>query len=30
MRVIEVTAFGGPEALQVVERPDPAPRRARC
>ena len=23
MRVIEVTAFGGPEALHVVERPDP-------
>jgi NADPH2:quinone reductase len=23
MRVIEVTAFGGPEALRVVERPDP-------
>ena len=23
MRVVEVAAFGGPEALQVVERPDP-------
>ncbi len=23
MRVIEVTAFGGPEALRIVERPDP-------
>ena len=23
MRVIEVTAFGGPEALHVVERADP-------
>ena len=25
MRVIEVTRFGGPEVLQVVERPDPEP-----
>ena len=25
MRVIEVTAAGGPEVLQVVERPDPTP-----
>jgi NADPH:quinone reductase len=25
MRVVEVTAFGGPEVLQVAERPDPEP-----
>ena len=23
MRVAEVTAFGGPEVLQIAERPDP-------
>jgi len=26
MHVAEVTAFGGPEVLQLAERPDPAPR----
>ena len=25
MHVAEVTAFGGPEVLQLTERPDPAP-----
>ena len=25
MHVAEVTAFGGPEVLQLAERPDPAP-----
>lgn len=26
MRVVEVTAYGGPEVLRLSERPEPGPR----